>query len=94
MSVVEEDADRRRGRVVELTGADGPGEGREEDAGDEAAGRDEERDHAHGVAALRPNQRIAPAARPMMVSELTGISTAVASGVRRPARASQSPTVL
>src|SRR5690349_3435869 len=86
-SIVEEDADRWRRRVVELAAADGPGEGREEPGGDEAAGGDEQGDHAHGGTPRRPNQRVAPALRPMMVSELTGISTAVASGVSRPVSA-------
>jgi len=93
-SIVVKDAERRRRRVVELAAADGPGKGDEEPAGDEAAGRDEERDHAHGGNARRPNQRVAPALRPMMVSELTGISTAVASGVSRPVSASPSPIAL
>src|SRR5689334_16768995 len=93
-AVVEEDAERRRRGVVELAAAHGPHERGEEAAGHQAARGDQQHDDAHAATALRPNQRMAPAARPMTVSELTGIRMAVASGVSRPVRASPRPSPL
>ena len=89
--VVEQDAERRRGRVVELAGADGPDEGDEKAAGDGPPAAMSSTITL--MAALRRGRASAstPALRPMMVSELTGISTAVASGVSRPGSASAEP---
>src|SRR3954465_5023908 len=91
--VVEQDADGRRGGVVELAGAHGPDERGQEAAGHEAAGGDEEADDAHG-ASLRACGRISPGLSATMVSELTGIRMALASGVSRPATARPSPPTL
>ena len=88
---VEEHPDGRRGRVVELAGPHRPHERGQEAAGDEPAGDDEQDDHAHGRIPRGARTRIRPALRPTIVSELTGISMAVASGVSRPASASVEP---
>ena len=92
--VVEQHADGRRGRVIELAGANGPDESNEKAAGHQAAGDDEQDDHAHSGSALRANHRMAPTLTPTMVSELAGIRMAVASGVRCPPSARDRPATL
>ena len=89
--VVEQHADGRRGGVIELAGANGPDESSEKAAGHQAAGDDEQDDHAHAGSAPRADQRMAPTLMPTMVSELAGIRMAVASGVSSPASASDRP---
>src|SRR5690606_19210747 len=92
--VIEQHAERRRVRVVELAGLDGPQEREQESAGDEAAGGDEQDDHAHDGSTLRAAQRIAPAAPPIVPIELIGIRTAATSGVSAPVSAMPMATAL
>ena len=90
--VVEQDAHGRRGGVVELAGAHGPDERGRETAGHDAAGGDEQDDDAHAGSLRRgADQRISPALSATIVSELTGIRMAVASGVSRAGQRQRQP---
>src|SRR5436190_24322876 len=98
MLVFEQNANRGRGGVVELSGLHRPHEGGEKSAGHDGAGRDEQDDDAHaGSPDLRlrgSRRRIRPTLSPTIVSELAGIRIAVASGVSRPDSASPRPITL
>ncbi len=92
--LVKQHPQRRRACVIELAGFDRPEERAEKAAGDEATGADEQDDDTHGGSIRLAAQRIPPAPSAMTVSELTGISTADASGVRLAVSASARPIAL
>ena len=94
MAIVEQEPDRGRSGIVELSCADGPQESAEKAAGHGAAGNEQQHDHAHAAKLRRASQRMAPALMPITVSELTGIRMAAARGVRAPLNASVRPTAL
>ena len=91
--VFEQDTHGRRRGVIELPGTDGPGKRNQKRARDEAAGGNEQHDHAH-ASTWRVRHRIKPTLSPTIVSELAGIRMAAASGVRSPRSASVRPIAL
>ena len=93
LAVIQQDANRRCARIVELSGSNGPDERAEESGGDRAAGGNQEDDDAHD-GSRRAGHRIAPELMATIVNELTGIRMAAASGVSAPASASVSPIAL
>ena len=94
LEVLREHSKRRRRHVIELSLADGIEKRHEKTARHQPAGGDEEHDDAHDASALGDRHRMRPTLRPITVSELMGMSTAVASGVKFPDSASQRPTAL